>query len=249
VKWLLLLLCFVSAAMYVLASPRVPVREEAVTQAESNQRVDGPLRSSWGPTLSSLRQEPDTSAKPQETGSYRQIAAYEKEPDLGQTDPQQSTNAIEPARSINNASTTGADTRWARITLPATLHRAASVSSPIVGYSGPGKEVQIREYTNGWYRVQDPETEEGGWIFHEYLAYIHGPTPAPAQIAATAEPPVKVISPTSRKLARTAKVPTSADRKVKRHDRRVAESGKRWRGLGLFKRRQARRAWSLGPAY
>lgn len=274
-KRLLFILFLVGAAVYLLAPPRaVPVSEEkkAVAQAggDIRQRADGPLRSSWGSTLKSLRQKPDTTPASQETGSYRQAAAYKKRPDPAQTNSGRITNTGDLTGSIDKASTTragaldGEDTGWARITLAATLRREASVSSPIVGYSRPGKEVQIRDYANGWFRVRDPDTHEGGWIFHKYVAYIHGPTPADAQVAATAEPSVKVASPTSRKPTRIAKpaVRASNNRKVaKRHDRnrriaerdkqrnRVAERGERRRWFGLFKRREARQAWSFGPAH
>jgi hypothetical protein len=255
---LLLILFLVGAAMYVLAPP-VPVYEEesavAQTGAESKRRADRPLRASWGSTLKSLRQEPDTSPASQETGGYRQAAVYEEMPHQAQTDSEHIDVTGDLAVSLDEASMAGTSAsdkepaQWARITRSATLHREASVSSPIVGYSGPGKEVQIREYVNGWFQVQDPETQEGGWIFHKYVAYIYGPTPAEAQVAATAEPSVKVASPTSQKSARIGK--PAVRKAAKRHDqnRQIAEDGERRRWFGLFRRREAPRAWSFGPAY
>jgi cytoskeletal protein RodZ len=171
VERLLVILFLVGAAMYLLAPQRAaPVCEKknAVAQArvESKQRADVPLRSSWGSTLKSLRQEPDTSPASQENGSYRQAAVYEEMPNQAQTN---SEHINVTAGSLGEASMAGTSAsdkepaQWARITRPATLHREASVSSPIVGYSGPGKEVQIREYVNGWFRVQDPETP-GKWL-------------------------------------------------------------------------------------
>jgi hypothetical protein len=258
VERLLVILFLVGAAMYVLAPPRavsVCEEENAVARpgAESKRRADVPLRSSWGSTLKSLRQEPDTSPASQETGSYRQAAVYEEMPH--QTDSEHINVNADLAASLDEASMPGTSasdrgaTQWARITRPATLHRESSVSSPIVGYSGPGKEVQIREYVNGWFRVQDPETQEGGWIFHKYIAYIYGPTPSEAQVAARAEPSVKVASPTSQKPARIAK--SGVPKAGKRHDqnRRIAEDGQRRRWFGFFGRRETPRAWSFGPAY
>jgi pyruvate/2-oxoglutarate dehydrogenase complex dihydrolipoamide acyltransferase (E2) component len=258
VERLLVILFLVGATVYLLAPQRaVPVYEEkknAVAQAgaESKQRADVPLRSSWGSTLKSLRQEPDTSPASQETGSYRQAAVYEEMP--YQTDLEHINVTGDLAASPDEASMPGTSAsdkepaQWARITRPATLHREASVSSPIVGYSGPGKEVQIREYVNGWFRVQDPGTQENGWVFHKYVAYIYGPTPAEAQ-AATAEPPVTVASPTSQKPTRIAK--PAVRKAAKRHDqdRRIAEDSQRRRWFGFFRRREAPRAWSFGPAY
>jgi pyruvate/2-oxoglutarate dehydrogenase complex dihydrolipoamide acyltransferase (E2) component len=259
VQRLLVILFLMGAAMYLLAPQRAaPVCEEknAVAQArvESKQRADVPLRSSWRSTLKSLRQEPDTSPASQENGSYRQAAVYEEMPNQAQTNSEHINVTGDLAGSLGEASMAGTSashkepTQWARITRPATLHREASVSSPIVGYSGPGKEVQIREYVNGWFRVQDPETQENGWVFHKYVAYIYGPTPAEAQ-AATAEPPVTVASPTSQKPTRVAK--PAVRKAAKRHDqdRRIAEDSQRRRWFGFFRRREAPRAWSFGPAY
>ena len=260
----LLFVAVVGAATYMFTRPQaVPVCDEKslITQAEvdSKQQADGPLRSSWGSTLKSLGHKPDTSPTSQDARSYRQAAVYKKMHHQPQTDSGQITGTVDLTGPIDDALTTGTGasdreaTQWARVTLAATLHHEASVSSPIVGYSSPGKEVQIREHVNGWFRVQDPETQEGGWIFYKYLAYIHGPTPALNQIAATAEPSVKAASPTSRKPTRISKpaVGASDDHKVaKRHGQkhRIAKHGERRRGLGLFKRRKAR-AWSLRPAH
>ena len=260
-KRLLLFVCLVGAALCLLTPPpAVPVGEDKISvaqaQVDSNQRADRPLGSSWGSTLKSLRRNPNILSMSKRTERYRQVTAYQKKPNQRQTDPQ-ITRANDVTGSIDQALTTAtgasdeAANRWARVTFAATLYSEPSLSSLIVGYSSPGKEVQIREYKNGWFRVQNPGTEESGWIFHKYLEHIYGPTPAPAQIAATAKPPANVVSSTSQKPARIAKpaVRASHDRKVsKRQARRSAERAKRRRGLGLFKRRQAGRAWSLGPA-
>jgi hypothetical protein len=146
---LLLILFLVGAAMYVLAPP-VPVYEEesavAQTGAESKRRADRPLRASWGSTLKSLRQEPDTSPASQETGGYRQAAVYEEMPHQAQTDSEHIDVTGDLAVSLDEASMAGTSAsdkepaQWARITRSATLHREASVSSPIVGYSGPVKK-------------------------------------------------------------------------------------------------------------
>jgi hypothetical protein len=278
VKRLLLLLFVVGAAVYLLAPPgAVPIRNEiAVTQArvdsnqaraDSNQNAGVALRTSWGASLQSFRKKPAASARTEEGTRYRQVAAYEKSPSQEETGPQQ-LGTVAVTTSIDQASTTetGAPDQkakqWARLTLAATLYSEPTLSSPIAGYFSPGKEVQIREYRNGWFRVQNPGTQETGWIFYKYLEYIHGPSAPPAQIATTAEPtanpPANAISPTSRKPTQAAN-PTGDRKVVQRHDhrsaerakrRKVAETGKRRRGLlGLFKRRQARRAWSVGLAH
>jgi hypothetical protein len=259
VKRLLLVLCLVGGAVYLFAPLRaVPVSDETVlaqAHVDNSERDDGPLRTSWGSTLQSLRQDPDTSARTEETGTYRHPAAYG-----------------DVTASIDKASTTATDApdqepeRWARVTLAATVYKEPSLSSPVAGYSSPGTEVQILEYKNGWFRVKKPETRESGWVLYNSLEYIHGPAAAPAQIAAVAEPaaqkpPANVVLQTSRKPTRIAEPATrvSHDRKVaaprdfrsaeRASGRKVAETGKRRRGLGLFKRRKARRAYSLGPAH
>jgi Bacterial SH3 domain len=256
VKRLLLVLCIVGGAVYLFAPRAVPVSDETVlaqAHVETGKRNDGPLRTSWGSTLQSLRQDPDTSARTEEPGTYRHAAAYG-----------------DVTGSIDKPSTTATDApdqepgRWARVTLAATVYKEPSLSSPVAGYSSPGTEVQILEYRDGWFRVQNPVTQESGWILYNSLEYIHGPTEAPTQIAAVAEPapkpPANVVSTTSRKPTRTTQPAVSSrDNKAAaqrdfrsaelapRHQ--VAETGKRRRGLGLFKRRQARRAYSLGPAH
>jgi Bacterial SH3 domain len=144
------------------------------------------------------------------------------------------------------------------------LYREPSLSSLVAGYSSPGTVVQILEYNNGWFRVRDPASEKSGWAYYKSLEYIHGPNAAPAQVAAVDEPAVKpasnAVSTTSRKPDRIAQpaVKVSDDREIveprdfrsaeRAGKRKVAETGKRRRGFGLFKRRQERKAWALGPS-
>lgn len=275
-KRLLTLLCLVGAAVYLLAPPRaVPVNDDvAVAQAHvySDQSRDVPLRTSWGSTLNSLKQNPDPSVETEEVRSYRQAASYGERPnqvDQAESDlPQPAT--VDLTKSVDDlaTATTGAidqeAKQWARVTLAATLYREPSLSSPVAGYSSPGTEVRILEYNNGWFRVQDPASQKSGWAYYKSLEYIHGPTAAPAQVAAVDEPAVKpasnAVSPASPKPARIAQpaVRVSDDREVieprdfrsaeRASHRKVAETTQRRRGFGLFKRRQERRAWALGPS-
>jgi hypothetical protein len=109
VKRLLLFLCLVSAAIYMLALPRaVPEGEEEIAIAQggddSKQRPHGPLHSSWGSTLQSLRQKPDASAPSQETARFRQAGAYRKGPDPGQADPEQIIGTNDLTGSVDEAS-------------------------------------------------------------------------------------------------------------------------------------------------
>ncbi len=265
-KRLLLSVCLVGTAVYLLTPPRVVPEggSEAISAArtQANHQVRGPLRSSWGSALRSLKRElqvpwPDS----QQSAPSQQRAAYGQAPHKEKQVSQPALGA-QPAASVDQLSASAIDAperevaEWARLTLAARAHSEASVSSPTVQFYSPGTEVQVVGRTNGWFQLLNPTTQERGWVFEKYLVSIDGPSPNQLPIEATIEPPVKVASPKSQKPIRSAKpaVRASDDFKVAKPDRqrgRFARRGDRRRGLGLFgfgDRKAARAAWSIGQA-
>jgi hypothetical protein len=87
-KRFLVFVCLVGAATYVIAPP-LKAPEEGSNPAQAKQRVGGPLLTSWGPTLRSLRQKPGALlATSQETASSQQIAGYRSGPHEEELDSQ-----------------------------------------------------------------------------------------------------------------------------------------------------------------
>ena len=107
-KRLLVLVCLVGAATYIFAPP-LKTPEEGSNPALAKERVGGPLLTSWGPTLRSLRQEPEASSSTsQETASSQQIAGYRSRPHQG-LDPQRVASAYKLAASVDRVSSLHAD--------------------------------------------------------------------------------------------------------------------------------------------
>jgi hypothetical protein len=275
VKRLLLFVCLVGAAVYMLTPPR-PVLEAdrvSVAQAQGDRPGSGPLRSSWGSTLRSLRQEPQGNS--QEAASPRQHAEYGPKALKAKRDPQPMLAADDRTASVDRASAPETDTpkrqaaEWARITLSARAHSEASLSSPTVRVHPPGTELQILGHTNGWFQLLDPKTQEVGWVFYKYLHSIDRPSRSQPTVEARAEPPpvatpnvaVKATTPTTQKsqepdqsAKRAIRAAVRSSDEVTKPDRRgglFARRGERRRGVGLFGfrgRKAARRAWTIGPA-
>jgi hypothetical protein len=266
-KRLLLFLCLAGAAVYVLTPPRaVPdgeVGDISAGQTQANHPAGRQLRSSWGSTLQSLRQEPRAPlANSQEPASTRQNAAYGprryEEKNQGS---ERTLGAYDPAASVAKTSAPAIDkleqepVEWAKVVLAARAHSEASVSSPIVRFYRPGTEVQVVRWERGWFQLSDPVTQERGWVFEKYLVSIDGPSPMQAAMESTAEPPSpKAALPKAKKQSRSAKPAVRVADEVTKRDRRRgrwARRGDRRRGLGLFGfrgRKAAPSAWSIGPA-
>ena len=246
-KRLLLFVCLVGAAVYLLTPPRTPpegaIEVISAAQTEADREVRRSLSSSWGSSLQSLRKEPEVAwANPQQPASS-EPTGFVPRPDR-EKQAAQPTRGAKPSLRVDQASApTIADTEreaveWVRLTAAVRARSGASVSSPGLWSYPTGSKAQVVGRANGWVQLLDPTTQERGWVYHAYLA----PIDAAQTEAASKPPPVKVVSPTSPKPTRTAKpaVRTSDAVKVRKAERR--------RGRGLFKRRKARRAWSIGPA-
>jgi uncharacterized protein YraI len=254
VRRLLLFVCTVGAAVYLLTPPSkttdgLPDSASAF-QTPTDHQIRGPLSSSWGSTLRSLRQDQEaawvstqrpTSALPKPgSASTPNIEAQES----------QLARVTQPAPQPHQASVTTDETerdavKWVRLTQAVRVRSKPSVSSPDLRLYPAGSKAQIVGRKNGWVQVLNPTTNERGWVYHSYLASIDNPK------ADSSVPPVKVASPRSPKPTHTAKptIRASGVAKVsqvkRRHDRQARPTERR-RLFGLFKRRKARRAWSLG---
>jgi Bacterial SH3 domain len=258
VKRFVLFLLFVGAAVYLLTPPRTPperpTESVSAAQTQADAQVSGPLNS-WGSSLQSLRQEPDVEwASEQQADSPEVVGSVPRR----YTDKKGSQPKPDAPPSVraDQASTPTKDdaeqeaVEWVKMTQAVRLRSKASVSSPGLQLYPTGSKAQVVERKNGWVLLLDPTTQERGWVYHRYLASIDGPSAA--QPVAASKPPVKVASSRSRKPTRTKPAVRTSDtiqmtEAQRRRDRRAwrAERGPLF---GLFKRREAKRAWSLGPA-
>jgi hypothetical protein len=259
VKRFVLFLFFVGAAVYLLTPPRTPPKgpREAVStaQTQADAQVSGSLNP-WGSSLQSLRQGPHVTwasdQQPDSPGTTASAPRRYADKQGSQLKPE-----APPSVHVDQASTPTKDDAerkavdWVRMTQAVRLRSKASVSSPGLRLYPAGSKAQVVGRKNGWVQLLYPMTQERGWVYHLYLASTVGPSAA--QPVAASKPPVKVASPRSRKPARTTKpaVRTSDTIKMtkaqRRRDRR-ARRAERGPLFGLFKRRKAQRAWSLGYA-
>ena len=96
-KQFLLFICLVVAAAYMFAPP-LTAPEEASKPAPAKMRVSGPLSTSWGPTLQSLRQESEPPS------AFRQIAVYGSRPHKEVANPHQEAGSYELTASVDQGS-------------------------------------------------------------------------------------------------------------------------------------------------
>ena len=269
---LLICVCLAGAAAYAL----IPTNEEpewgtgakvATAKPKPISQGERKLRSSWGSTLQSLGRDSaslaavsrhsDTSSPPQQQAAYwpgRAGAnqASEQPPDAGVAPAAQA-----PARSTPAAAE---HVTWARLILGAKAHRAASVSSPITRFYPTGTELQIVGRESGWLELQDPVTQERGFVFEKYLAAIDGPSPTQPVTQASAAPrPPKAVSKTASQKARSARQATKPVQQAA-NEPQVTLSDARRDGLTKKVERRERKmfrwfggrdpraaAWTVGP--
>lgn len=271
-KRFVLFLLLVGTAVYLFMPQRTPLEgRPEVASTTQNQAISheasAPLASSWGSSLETLRQEPSaawaTSQKPvptEVTGSLQTIGSAPRH--IGEKQGSQPAGQAEPSVERDQASApTDEDpereaVQWVKMTTAVKTRSEAAPDSPTLRSYSAGSIARVVGQENGWVQLLDPTTQERGWVYHLYLAAVTPPTAA--QLAAAKKPqPVAAAStkprkPISRKRTRTAKptIRTSDTVKVtkakQRRDQKVRRAERR-RGLGLFKRRKAQRAWSLGP--
>jgi hypothetical protein len=257
VKRFLLFLSLVGAAVYLLTPPRASPEEEAEAMSAAQAQADhgsGPLITSWGSSLRDLRQErvawsgSQQLASSEATGS---VPGPHKEKKRSQP-----TRGARSSVPVDGAAAPTIDdiereaVEWVRTTHAVRARSKASVSSPGLRFYPVGSKAQVVGRENGWVQLLDPRTQERGWVYHSYLASIDGPSAV--QPEAASKRPVKVASPRSRKPTRTKPTIRTLDAvkvtKAERRNDRQARRAERRRWFGLFGRRQAQQAWSIGPA-
>ncbi len=249
---LLIFLCLVGTGFYLLA-PLLAQREQAVKVSTSDQIQDNleavrsPV-SSWGSSLLSLRDE--TNAQ-QTAPSEASRPIPDRNRDMQAAQPKHansSRSAEEPSPLVEEPRAPAlADTEqdeWVKLTATVKARSEASVSALALRSYPAGSKAQVVGREGGWVQLLDPKTEARGWVYHVYLA----PIDAAQTETASASPPVKAVSPTRRTRARAAKpAARTAKPTVRTANPAKVKKAKRPR-RGLFKRRRAQRAWSVGPA-
>lgn len=247
---LLLFLCAAGVAGYAL----LPSRDEPDWNTDATiatapdvaiSQADRKLRS-WGPTLKSLGREPEArSAASRHAGvaaPLRQEATYRpglpEEPSRSDQTPGAGDVAAEVAAPSPEIDAAGEQVTWAKLVLAASVHSAASVSSPVIKFYGAGTELEVvgREY--GWLELRHPVTLERGYVFERYLVAIDSPSPTRSALESTAEPkPARVASPkpTMRASGDKPTVQATDDTEVPRLDRRRLAKKEERRERKLFR--------------
>lgn len=236
----------IGAAAYLFGSP-LPAPRDQVELALSPPSVGGPLRTSWGFTLESLRQQP---AAPQHIASPRS-----KPP---KTEPDRLLMVGEPDRDL---------LEWARATLAAYRERSTP-SAP----DAASPEMWVIGQTNGWVHRDESATDARGLPSYDYVAALEDLHFGQDTAEAEEPPSSKPASPKTRQAVHVAAVAepesptptakpaadTTDDIKVAGPYRpgglfaRRAHSDDAPRGGGLFglfgARKTERPGWSVGPA-
>lgn len=143
--------------------------------------------------------------------------------------------AEEKPTSLQSNATAYEPTEWVRVMLAAKVHNQASVSSPTIRFYQPGTALQVVSRENGWVQVTDPTSQEGGWVFEQYLTPSDPPTVSQTAMATTTEPMRGNPAPSAKKRIRArpaVRVPD--DVAIAQFDRRWERRAERRRGFGLF---------------
>ena len=233
-----LFLSLVGAAIYmalVVSHDQLPSHgtEGGFTRARSSAPTGRQLRS-WGTDLPSLVSSQGASLplRPGVVPGSLETAHSQASAVL--------PNAAEASTFSQSDDTSYESIEWAKVMLAARAHSEASISSPTLRFYQPGAALQVISRDNGWVRVTDPSSREGGWILERYLMPIERPTVTQTAMATTAS---KALSePTQVKPAPSAKRRTRARPAVRvpeavaitQFDSRWERRAERRAGRGLF---------------
>ena len=257
-KRLLLLASLVGFAVYLLTPSRTPPMEPTETvstaQAPRDRQTSGPLGSSWGSSLQSLTQDPDATLAELQQPAPSETAGSGPRPHAD-TQEWQPTRGAQPSVSVSHASAPSLNdtereaVEWVKIDRVVAVRSEPSVSSLGLRSYPTGSRAQVVGRENGWVQLLDPMTQERGWVYHTYLSPIDGPGAARPEVA-SGKPKVRVASPprTSTSAPKPAVRTPAKITKAKPPRDGTARRANRRRGLGLFKRRRARRAPSMSLA-
>lgn len=248
-KRLLLFLFLVGAAVYLFMSPDTPEADQTPAapprHAELSPRE--PLHTSWGSNLQSLREADQEPPAQTLHVSARPIQQARETPDRQVKQP-----SADERPAIMAA--VGPAVQWVKITRAVELRREAEVSSSGFRHYPAGSELMAVGASNVWVQLLDPTTQERGWVYHNFLTPIDGPSATrPALEASSKNPQIAATQERRREPGNSLNKPDRGSAKVATVERprsRVAERPNR-RGFRLFGfrgRKAERSAWTLGPS-
>ena len=208
----MLVLWLVGAAIYsvdtlFIAGPKSPSPPPPTLAPLSTNQVDnGPLRS-WDPYLRG-HATTQPSSQPASPPISPRIDDHQHAP-LPETPVEATSNDAAPL-TTEDASESG-DANWVKVILPAKLHSAPDVSSPVVNYYPPGTVLRATSARDGWAAIVNPSTQTKGWILEQYLSSTGSPNqPGPVadmpQTTAEKIAPLPSTSPPSPRAAPIAKL-------------------------------------------
>jgi hypothetical protein len=128
-------------------------------------------------------------------------------PALATPSPTSRESLIAPVVTVTGAAPapTYDSTEWVKVRLAARVHREPSVSSPTTQFYKPGTTLQVVGRANGWIKISDPASKQGGWMLEQYLAETDGPpatqTASVANASALSTPPEAKPVRSARKRA------------------------------------------------
>jgi hypothetical protein len=182
----LLVLWLVGAAIYsvdtlFIAGPKSPsLPPPTLVPSSTDQVGNGPVRS-WDPYLRGHATTQPSSQLASPPISPR-IDEHQHAP-LPETPVQAAS--IDAAPLTTEDASESADANWVKVILPAKLHSAPDVSSPVVNYYPPGTVLRATSARDGWAAIVNPATQTKGWILEQYLSS----TGSPIQLGPVADMP------------------------------------------------------------
>lgn len=203
----MLVLWLVGAAIYSVdtlfiagpksASPQPPT----LLPLSADQGGNVPLRS-WDPYLRG-HATTQPSSQPASPPISPRIDDHQHAP-LPETPVEATSN--EGAPLTTEDASEDADANWVKVILPAKLHSAADVSSPVVNYYPPGTVLRATSARDGWAAIVNPATHTKGWILEQYLSSTGspnqlGPVEDMPQTTAQKIAPLQSTSPPSPRSA------------------------------------------------
>jgi hypothetical protein len=203
VKKSMLVLWLVGAAIYSVdtlfivgpksPSPQPPIQAHLSTDQIGNR----PLRS-WDPYLRGHDTTEPSSHPTSATTAKSDDHQHAPLPEISVT----ATTDDEAPLATEGASPDSAEANWVKVILPAKLHRAADVSSPVVNYYSPGTVLRAASVSDAWVAIIDPATQAQGWILQQYLSF----TGSPKQLRTVED---DVPQPTAEKVASNTGPPSA----------------------------------------
>lgn len=205
----MLILWLLGAAIYsvdtlFIAGPKSPSPQPpAVVHPSTDQVGNRPLRS-WDPYLRGHDRTQPSSQPASPTISAR-IDDHRHAP-LPETPVEAASNDEAPL-TTEDAFSDGAEANWVKVILPARLHSAADISSPVVNYYPPGTVLRAASVRDGWVAIVNPATQTKGWVLEQYLSFTGSPKQlrtVEEDVSQTTSQKVPPLSNTSPPSARSA---------------------------------------------